>query len=189
MNDQKAYILFPGAAKNSLYADWLEQLPMSSEIVREYDTQWTPPDDAGIVITHSHYRWEEISILRRLFQETKVPLLILVDGILEYRNSFEHPDLADGSMFQPLIGHKLACLGKSQIRWIESWGQFRQMRTGGPASNGRPDRKTKTSNSEGGPFSFAGRIGAHALVQWTHSATLPIGRWVRLNNGWTQTTP
>jgi hypothetical protein len=122
MQHLKAYILFPGAARNPLYAGWLDELPLPARIVRHYDTQWTPPADAGIVITHHHYRWEELAILRRILEADRVPVLILVDGILEYRNCFENPDLAEGCMFQPLMGHKLACLGDSQIRWIESWG-------------------------------------------------------------------
>ncbi len=122
MSELKAYILFPGAAKNPLYAGWLEQLSLPFEIVKHYDQAWMPPTDAGIVITHNHYRWEELSILRNIYENSSVPLLILVDGILEYRNSFQHPDLAEGAMFQPLIGHKLACIGQSQIRLVESWG-------------------------------------------------------------------
>ena len=122
MENLKAYILFPGAAKNPLYAGWLDDLNLPVEIVKHYDTNWNPPEDAGILITHSHYRWEELSILRRIKQQEKLPILILVDGILEYRNSFQHPELADGSMFQPLVGHKLACIGDSQVRWTEAWG-------------------------------------------------------------------
>ena len=34
----------------------------------------------------------------------------------------ENPALAAGAIFQPLIGHKLACIGKSQARIVESWG-------------------------------------------------------------------
>lgn len=126
MDPLKAYILFPGAQKNPLYAGWMENLSVPAEIVRDYNVDWSPPADAGILITHSHYRWEELSILRRVKEQGTVPILILADGILEYRNSFQHPDLADGSMFQPLIGHKLACLGESQIRWIEAWGNVGQ---------------------------------------------------------------
>ncbi|MGI9517576.1 MAG: hypothetical protein ACR2NP_11040 [Pirellulaceae bacterium] len=122
MDQLKAYILFPGARKNALYEGWLDELPLSVEIVREYSIDWMPPADAGILITHNHYRWEEISILRRVVEQTSVPVLILVDGILEYRNSFEHDDLADGTMFQPLIGHKVACIGNSQTRWLEALG-------------------------------------------------------------------
>lgn len=126
MDPLKAYILFPGAQKNPLYAGWMEDLSLPTEIVKDYNVEWTPPLDAGILITHSHYRWEELSILKRVKELGTVPMLILADGILEYRNSFQHPDLADGSMFQPLVGHKLACLGASQIRWIEAWGNVGQ---------------------------------------------------------------
>lgn len=126
MDEMKAYILFPGAQKNPLYSGWMEDLSLPVEIVRDYNVEWTPPADAGILITHSHYRWEELSILKRVKEQGIVPILILADGILEYRNSFRHPDLADGSMFQPLLGHKLACLGESQIRWIEAWGNVGQ---------------------------------------------------------------
>ena len=69
-----------------------------------------------------HYRWEEIHALRKMFQESSVPVLVLADGILEYRNTWEHPELADGSMFQPLVGHKVACIGRGQARILESWG-------------------------------------------------------------------
>jgi hypothetical protein len=115
-------ILFPAAATNPVYQGWIDRITQPVSIVRHYDTNWTPPDDAGIVITHNHYRWEELSILRRIVDEGKVPVLILADGILEYRNTFEHPDLADGAMFRPLMGHKLACIGRSQARWVEAWG-------------------------------------------------------------------
>ena len=57
-----------------------------------------------------------------MFQESSVPVLVLADGILEYRNTWEHPELADGSMFQPLVGHKVACIGRGQARILESWG-------------------------------------------------------------------
>ena len=115
-------ILFPAAATNPVYQGWIDKLSSPVSIIRHYDTNWIPPDDAGIVITHNHYRWEELSILRRIVDQGKLPVLILADGILEYRNTFEHPELADGAMFRPLMGHKLACIGRSQARWVEAWG-------------------------------------------------------------------
>ena len=84
---------------------------------------WEPPADAGIVITHMHYRWEDLSVLRRLADKhPTVPVLVLADGILEYRNVWQHPGLNAGSMFQPLMGHKIACIGRAQARILESWG-------------------------------------------------------------------
>lgn len=96
--------------------------PYQCEVIDEFAPDWNPPEDAGIVITHMHYRWEEITTLRRILEAGRVPILILSDGIVEYRNTWENPGVADGSMFQPMFGHKLACIGKAQARAVEAWG-------------------------------------------------------------------
>ena len=92
------------------------------KVIDESLPDWHVPEDAAIIITHMHYRWEELSTLRKIQQRNQVPILILSDGILEYRNTWEHPELVDGSIFQPLFGHKLACIGRGQASVIESWG-------------------------------------------------------------------
>ena len=121
----RAYILCHFADESPIYKPWLDQLPIPWEVVSGYTPNWIPPDDAAIVITHMHYSWEELSILRRLQEEyPQLPVLILSDGILEYRNTWEHPELPEGSLFQPLFGHKLACIGRSQVRAVESWGNL-----------------------------------------------------------------
>ena len=119
---RKAYLLCPVAETHPLYRDWINDSPVPVSVVSDFNTHWTPPEDAGVVVTHVHYRWEEIGILRRIKSVDRVPILVLADGILEYRNTFEHPELADGAVFQPIIGHKLACIGRSQARILESWG-------------------------------------------------------------------
>ncbi len=96
--------------------------PIACEVVEELASEWSVPSDAGIVITHMHYRWEEIRAIRRIVETTRVPVLILSDGVIEYRNTFDNPNIADGSIFQPVMGHKIACIGRSQARTIESWG-------------------------------------------------------------------
>lgn len=118
----KAYILCRFADRSAIYNTWMDDCPIPCVVVDDCAPQWQVPSDAGIVITHMHYRWEEIHALRKMFQESSVPVLILADGILEYRNTWEHPELADGSMFQPLVGHKVACIGRGQARILESWG-------------------------------------------------------------------
>ncbi|MCH2181642.1 MAG: hypothetical protein MK108_06510 [Mariniblastus sp.] len=118
----KAYILCRFADRSPIYNTWMADCPIPCVVVDDYLPTWQVPADAGIVITHMHYRWEEIHALRKIFQASAVPVLVLADGILEYRNTWEHPELADGSMFQPLIGHKIACLGRGQARILESWG-------------------------------------------------------------------
>lgn len=122
MADLKAYILCRVAEKSGIYADWMNNSPIPTRVLDEYLPDWHVPEDAGILVTHMHYRWEELSTLRRIHAENRVPILILCDGILEYRNTWQHPDLVDGSIFQPVCGHKLACIGRGQARVIESWG-------------------------------------------------------------------
>lgn len=122
MNELKAYLLCRFAEQSSLYQSWPQQLSVPTVIVDDFVPEWSAPEDAGIIITHLHYRWEEIGVLRRLFEQNRVPILILCDGVLEYRNTWQHPDLPDGSMFQPVCGHKIACLGRAPARVLESWG-------------------------------------------------------------------
>ena len=122
MSNLKAYLLCRFAHRSGVYTSWSEDSPIPTVVVDEFLPDWTVPDDAGIIITHMHYRWEELAALRKVLLQDRVPVLILSDGIVEYRNAWEHPDLADGSMFQPALGHKLACIGRGQARVLESWG-------------------------------------------------------------------
>ncbi len=118
----RAYILCRFAAKSPLYTSWMDHCPLPVTIVKDNLHAWELPSDAGIVVTHMHYRHEELAKLREIYERGTVPVLILADGILEYRNTWEHPDLPDAVMFQPLCGHKLACIGRGQVRVVESWG-------------------------------------------------------------------
>ena len=122
MSQPKVYILNRFAGENPNYTSWMPECPYPCQIIDEYAPDWTLAEDAGVLVTHMHYRWEEISTLRRVYESSNVPILILADGILEFRNTWENPGVADGSCFQPLMGHKLACIGRAQARTIESWG-------------------------------------------------------------------
>ena len=95
---------------------------MGYEIVTQCPTDFTPPKDCGIVISHEHYRWEEVSTLRRIYEAGVVPTLVIADGVLEYRNTWQNPTIPDGSMYQPLLANKIACIGNQSARMIESWG-------------------------------------------------------------------
>ena len=51
--------------------------------------------------------------------------LYAIDGILEWRNSWEFPhDLAVHWVMRPILSHKVACIGRSQARVLESWGNL-----------------------------------------------------------------
>ncbi|MFK7766534.1 MAG: hypothetical protein AB8B55_04885 [Mariniblastus sp.] len=122
MSQQRAYILCRFANDSGIYSSWMDDCSYPTTVIDESLIDWPIPDDAGILITHMHYRWEELTTLRKVLDRNNVPILILSDGILEYRNTWEHPGLVDGSIFQPLFGHKLACIGRGQARVVESWG-------------------------------------------------------------------
>ena len=116
------YILDRFASTNSLYSTWIDDCPHPCKIVTSPAQDWTPPDDAGLVVTHEHFHWETVTTLRRIYEKTKVPILILCDGILEFRNTWQNPTIADGSVYQTIFGHKIACIGRAPARIIESFG-------------------------------------------------------------------
>ncbi len=116
-------LLHPGT-RQSLVSPWLDSLSTPVEVVEQYDEDWSPPDTAALVVTCNHYQVRDRQLLRRLQQEGRVAVLILADGILEYRNTWDHPALPPGALFQPVLGHKMACLGRSQIRTLEAWGNI-----------------------------------------------------------------
>lgn len=108
--------------ENQPVYSWLSELKQPWEAVSEYDATWLPPADTALLVTHRHYSPIEISILRRTLAECQVPVLVLADGILEWRNTWMNPQVTPASFFQPVLGHKIACLGQAQARTITSWG-------------------------------------------------------------------
>ena len=123
-HDLKAYLLCRYADQSSLYTSWVDQLPFEKRIVEDNPASWRVPDDAGIVITHEHFRWEEVRALRKIVEQARIPSLVLADGILEYRNTWMNPTIPDGSIYQPLFANKIACIGNNSARLIESWGNI-----------------------------------------------------------------
>jgi hypothetical protein len=83
-----------------------------------------PPDTDLVIVNDESWPWVGAALpeLRRC----GVPSLHLVDGILEWRNTWEHPGTqseGDGMpRFQPVLADKIACIGRSQARLLESWG-------------------------------------------------------------------
>jgi len=123
VSDQKIFILEHGGCKNPLYTAWSQGLSTPCAFVEEYTTGWVPPATCALLVTTQQYRELEVGILQTAIAKN-VPTLIIADGIIEYRNTWQHPGIAPGSIFQPVIGHKIACLSRSQARVLESWGNL-----------------------------------------------------------------
>jgi hypothetical protein len=62
------------------------------------------------------------NVLAQLRQRN-IGILVMFDGILEWRRTFEYPLEGEHLPYeQPVGAHKIACLGASQARLLESWG-------------------------------------------------------------------
>lgn len=126
--------------KTKLYSPWIYELNAEVYPYKEYHINWLPTENLDLLITHLHYQEPEASILLNAISQN-IPTLILSDGILEYRNTWdkpispstdgtieyrgiEYPPLPPASVFQPVLGHKIAALGRSPTRLIESWGNI-----------------------------------------------------------------
>lgn len=117
-------ILWREAASSPLYQPWMEAAPpgVTVEIIPAYDVVTEPPSGYDVIVTHSHYRFDELAVLRSLVDSHQSAVLVLADGILEYRNTWLNPNLPSGSLFQPAIAHKIATIGPAQSRLLENWG-------------------------------------------------------------------
>jgi SAM-dependent methyltransferase len=151
----KSIVVMTGDEKHPLYRSWMERCPFELTIWNPYKghEEHEIPSDALLLITHDTYTEPGRTWIRKAMA-ADIPTLILADGILEYRNTWEHPQLEPGAIFQPVLGHKIATIGKSQTRWLESWGNFGKCETVGLPRMDRlySARRRKRGNQE--PFRF-----------------------------------
>ena len=121
-DDPRVCVLLRAGGRRALVTPWLDGVSASVEVVEDWGEDWSPPDATALVVTPGHYEARDLRVLRRLQDEGRTGVLILSDGILEYRNTWQNPKLPPGALFQPVLGHKIACLGRSQVRTLEAWG-------------------------------------------------------------------
>jgi hypothetical protein len=134
--------------RSTLYS-WADAL--DCEYVENLDISWEPPEDSALLITAQHYKAPEVCILNRAFEQG-IPTLVISDGILEYRNTWENPGIPPGSIFQPVVGHKIAVLGRSQARFLESWGNIDKCEVVGAPRLDRLLGKKPRIRKDGEPF-------------------------------------
>lgn len=111
--------------KHPLFTSWLAGCTHPVKFLSEPYVGFEFPDDVALVVGADCYNEPWVTLLRKAV-DAGIPTLILADGILEYRNTWEHPQLTPGALFQPVLGHKIACLGRSQVRVLQSWGNATQ---------------------------------------------------------------
>ena len=104
-----------------LFTSWLPEAPLPVEYVTDAGSGYVFPAETALVVAVDTYHEPSVSLLRKAVEQN-IPTLILADGILEYRNTWEHPQLTPGAIFQPVLGHKIACLSRSQARILRNRG-------------------------------------------------------------------
>jgi len=81
------------------------------------------------------------------FRKRNIPTLYTIDGILEWRHSWDFPPSdACGQTFRPVLADKIACIGRNQARILESWGNVGKCEVVGVP---RFDRLLRTCRPEG----------------------------------------
>lgn len=120
--EEDRIVVLTHAPDHPLFSSWLADSPFPVTYVtgEQLAADYAFPEDTALVVTFDCYRDPLVTLLRRAVEQD-IPTLLLADGILEYRNTWEHPQLVPGSLYQPVMAHKLACLGRSQARVVESW--------------------------------------------------------------------
>jgi ubiquinone/menaquinone biosynthesis C-methylase UbiE/glycosyltransferase involved in cell wall biosynthesis len=113
-------VLLTADPKHPLYSSWLPHWKLPWKAISPAEAKPEMLKEAAVLVTHDTYSEPGRSVIREAVA-LGTPTLILADGILEYRNTWEHPQLIPGALFQPVLGHKIACLGRSQARHLESW--------------------------------------------------------------------
>ncbi len=117
-------ILWREALDSPLYRPWLEHCSEDVEVrvLADYEVTHELPAEVDLLVTHNHYRWDELAVLRQAMVQNNRGVLVLADGITEFRNSWQNPTTPAGSLMQPAVAHKIATLGAAQARLWESWG-------------------------------------------------------------------
>lgn len=122
--------LLTGNPGHPLYSSWTSRFPIPLRVVDPSQAGEGIPSGTTLLITHDTYVAPGRTLVRQAVN-AGIPTLILADGILDFRNTFEHPQLDPGAVFQPVLGHKIATIGRAQSRILESWGNAGKCETVG----------------------------------------------------------
>lgn len=83
--------------------------------------QQAQPGDLAIFYSEHFERFRECC---QQLKSRNVATIYMIDGILEWRNAWENkPDeIASPYAMRPALSHKIACIGHSQARILDGWG-------------------------------------------------------------------
>jgi len=137
--------------QHPLFSSWLNQSPYPVSAHSRVSMDFQFPANTGLVVMADCYNQPWSTLLHQAVEQG-IPTLLLADGILEYRNTFENPGVTAGAIFQPVVAHKIACLGRSQARTLESWGNAAQVEVTGAPRFDRYAGKQRRTRPANEPF-------------------------------------
>ena len=92
--------------------------------------------------------WGELGSVIGSVREANVATLQVMDGILEWRRTWDYEweghriDGVINPINQPVLAHKIACLGRRDTRLMESWGNLGKCEVvGAPRMDGLADKR------------------------------------------------
>lgn len=120
-------LIVDGQWKESFYAPLIAELKADWVNVTSKDLLGERQPQADLVITNDEFGAFVSAAIFEL-RRRAIPTLHIIDGIIEWRNTWENPRsmVQENGMplFQPVLSDKIACLGRSQARLLESWGNI-----------------------------------------------------------------
>ena len=127
MSQQSKILVIDGKSRSQYYTDLIQACSADWVISSPQEAVHVQPDTIDLALVSDEFHTPS-SLAIRYFVKHHVPTLHVVDGIAEWRNVWENSRSlsADRGMplFQPILAHKVACLGRSQARLLESWGNL-----------------------------------------------------------------
>lgn len=116
----KIAILGSRAQYGRFYGSALEMLPHDVVFVDAMEPASLLEIKPALVVTHDEVHLQARACLLAA-REAGIPTLLCMDGILEWRNTWENPNLRD-PLLQPALSDKIAVMGPLQERVLISWG-------------------------------------------------------------------
>jgi hypothetical protein len=102
----------------------MKRSDLSISVLENYDVDAVVQRKPSVVVAIDDFHLLNVNALAQM-RHHNIGVLLMFDGILEWRRTFEYPLECEHLPFeQPVGAHKIACLGASQARLLESWGNM-----------------------------------------------------------------
>ncbi len=100
------------------------------QLQESFEAEWLigsslQPENLDLAIVSDEW-WGPSSVQVQRLKRLGVPTLHVVDGVVDWKNTWENPRSLSAAaglpLFQPVLSDKIACLGQAQARVLGTWG-------------------------------------------------------------------